>query len=150
MHVVNSASAHDLQLPRRRCSSSGATGKSRPKGPLRHRAFQFTVVRKPSVSHRFLAPSLLRLWYPFVESAFLPLHRACFHPASNRREDFRGRLFLSPRTVRIWGALNCFDSCSSTVPQLMRAVAPADPPEAGLALSVPTGPLRLRVAILLS
>jgi hypothetical protein len=40
----------------------------------------------------------------------------------------------------MWDALNCFGSCSSTVPQLMRAVAPADPPEADLTFSAPGWP----------
>src|SRR6266404_6748901 len=66
--------------------------KPRPKDEC----FDSIIARKPSVSRRFLAPSLLRLMYPHVETALLPPYRACFHPASNRREDFRGPLTLEP------------------------------------------------------
>src|SRR5260221_14282124 len=74
----------------------GPLGTFGRKAPLRTERFNSIVARMPSVSHRFLAPSPLRLLYSLVVPALLPLHRACFHPASNRREDFRGPLILEP------------------------------------------------------
>jgi Lrp/AsnC ligand binding domain len=89
--------------PRATCNSGvaaalsrWATENPRPKGAFAHRAFRFNHRPQAGVSRRFLTPSLLRLWYPLVEPALLPLHRACFHPASNRPEDFRGPLILEP------------------------------------------------------
>jgi hypothetical protein len=50
MHAVNGASAHDLQLPRRRCSSHRSTGNLGRKTPLRAERFGSTIARKASVS----------------------------------------------------------------------------------------------------
>ena len=58
MNVVNGASAHDLQLLRRRRASQWATG-----NPAERGVFRFNHPHRPSLSRPFLAPSLLRLWY---------------------------------------------------------------------------------------
>src|SRR5258708_3268869 len=80
---------HETTVPSGPFEHPGALGR---KARLPTERFRSIIARKPSVSRRFLR----FLLYPFIEPALLPLHRACFHPTSNRREDFRGPLVLEP------------------------------------------------------
>src|SRR5216684_4167123 len=83
--------------PRTTCNSgvaaalrNGQLGTLSRKAPLRTERFGSTIARKSTVLRWFLRPSLLRLLYPLIEPALLPLHCARFRPAGDRRKDFEG------------------------------------------------------------